>query len=504
MDGMTTMENAVNIRKFPNTEEDSAQREERLPHNIGAEQSLLGAILLNNDALDRVVDFLDGRHFYEALHGRIYDTMRNLIESGKLASPVILRSFFSDDAAMQEVGGLDYLPNLTTAATTIINAEQYGRLIYDLALRRMLIQASEDIRSQAQNASVDISPMEQVEYAEHTLYTITERERYAQGFQSFRDALTEAVSMASNARSRDSGLSGLPTGIRGLDKKLGGLQKSDLIVLAGRPSMGKSALAANIAFHVAKAAVQSKDAEVPDGGAVGFFSLEMSAEQVATRILSERAGISSEAIRRGKISDEEFTRLAHASKELENLPLYIDHTGAIPITTLAARARRLRRECPNLSLIVVDYLQLATAHTRRTSDGRVQEIAEITQGLKALAKQLFIPVLALSQLSRQVESREDKRPQLSDLRESGSIEQDADVVLFIYREEYYLEQAQPSEGTSQHAKWRENMERTHGLAELIISKQRHGSTGVVRLQFQADVTRFSDYASPAYMPEATY
>ena len=499
------MENVASFRKPQNAGGgDSAPRADALPHNIQAEQALLGAILLNNDALDRVVDFLDARHFHEALHGRIYDEMRKLIENGKLASPVILRSFFIDDPEMQEMGGLDYLPNLTAAATTIINAEQYGRLIYDLALRRMLIQASENIRSLAQNASVDITPLDQVEQAERDLYTITERERYAQGFQSFQDALTDAVDMADKARKRDSGLSGLPTGLRDLDKKLGGLQKSDLIVLAGRPSMGKSALAANIASHVAEAAVRSRESEVPDGGAVGFFSLEMSAEQVATRILSERAKIPSEDIRRGKISNEEFNRLAQAGKELESLPLYIDHTGAIPITTLAARARRLKRECPNLSLIVVDYLQLATAYTRRTSDGRVQEIAEITQGLKALAKQLFIPVLALSQLSRQVESREDKRPQLSDLRESGSIEQDADVVMFIYREEYYLEQAQPSEGTSQHAKWRENMERAHGLAELLISKQRHGSTGVVRLQFQANVTRFSDLATSNQVPETPY
>ena len=498
------VENAVSIRKQSGAEEDSAEREGRLPHNIEAEQALLGAILLNNDALDRVTDFLDARHFYEPLHGRIYDAMRNLIESGKLASPVILRSFFSDEPIMKDIGGLDYLSHLTTAATTIINAGQYGRVIYELALRRMLIEASENIRSRAQDAPVDITPMEQVELAEAELYAITERERYAQGFQGFDTVRADAIEMARNARSRDSRLSGLPTGIRDLDQKLGGLQKSDLIVLAGRPSMGKSAMAANIAFHVANSVLRSKGQEARSGGAVGFFSLEMSAEQVATRILSERAGIPSDAIRRGRTSDEEFNRLAHASQELQSLPLYIDHTGAIPVATLAARARRLKRECPDLALIVVDYLQLATAPTRRSNDGRVQEIAEITQGLKALAKQLDIPVLALSQLSRQVESREDKRPQLSDLRESGSIEQDADVVMFIYREEYYLEQAQPSEGTPQHAKWRENMERAHGLAELIISKQRHGSTGVVRLQFQADVTRFSDHAAPAYTPEATY
>ncbi|MCY4049227.1 MAG: AAA family ATPase, partial [Hyphomicrobiales bacterium] len=316
----------------------------------------------------------------------------------------------------------------------------------------------------------------------------------------FASVMAQAVEMAASAQGRDSGLSGLSTGISSLDKKLGGLQPSDLIVLAGRPSMGKSALATNVAFHVAQTGM---DTSGNDGGAVGFFSLEMSAEQVATRILSERAGIASENIRRGAISEAELGHFTRTSAELEKLPLYIDHTGAIPVATLAARARRLMRE-NDLKLIVVDYLQLATADKRRNSDGRVQEIAEITQSLKALAKQLNIPVLALSQLSRQVESRDDKRPQLSDLRESGAIEQDADVVLFIYREEYYLEQAQPEEGTTEHLKWREKMERAHGLAELLVSKQRHGSTGTIRLQFQADVTRFSDFAPSSHVPEATY
>ena len=485
------------------------QESEVLPHNIEAEQALLGAVLLNNNALDQVSDFLEVRHFYEPLHGRIYAAAKHLIEDDKLASPITLRSFFSDDEVFKELGsGGDYLSHLAESAVTIINAEQYGRLIYDLALRRMLMLASKDIHILAQTASVDVSPMDQVEKAEKTLYEITERERYAQGFEDFPSVLTEAIEMAAHARQRDDGLSGLPSGIKDLDKKLGGLQSSDLIVLAGRPSMGKSALATNIAFHIAKLAMDSKDKDAKEGGAVGFFSLEMSAEQVATRILAERAGIPSEQIRRGSINEDEFKRLAQVSQDLQGLPLYIDHTGAIPIATLAARARRLKRECDakksNLGLIVVDYLQLATASTRRASDGRVQEIAEITQGLKALAKQLKIPVLALSQLSRQVEGREDKHPQLSDLRESGSIEQDADVVLFIYREQYYLEQAQPSEGTEDHAKWREKMAAAHGVAELMVSKHRHGSTGTVRLQFEASVTRFSDLAKSSYTPEENY
>ena len=481
----------------PETEE---AVESGFPRNIEVEQALLGAILINNNALDRVSDFLQEHHFFDPLHGRIYATAQQLIERGDLASPGILTSFLSDDGGFKEMGGIEYLKSLVESAVTVINAEQYGRFIYDLALRRMLILASKDIHALAVEASVDVTPVEQVERAEQSLYKITERERYAHGFIEFKSVATAAVNTASMAKERDSGLPGLSTGITALDNKLGGLQSSDLIVLAGRPSMGKSALATNIAFHVAKTAMEKHD---DDGGTVGFFSLEMSAEQVALRILAERSVIPSDRIRRGDITDDEFKRIAEVSRDLQPLPLYIDHTGAIPIATLTARARRLKRE-NDLKLIVVDYLQLATVDKRRSSDGRVQEIAEITQSLKALAKQLDIPVLALSQLSRQVESREDKRPQLSDLRESGAIEQDADVVLFIYREEYYLEQAQPEEGTTEHAKWREKMERAHGLAEIIVSKQRHGPTGMVRLQFQADVTRFSDLASSSHIPEANY
>lgn len=495
------VEGVVNLEAATFKEPEGVSEKRELPHNIEAEQALLGAILINNDALDKVSDFLEDRHFFEPLHGRVYTAAKHMIEDGGLATPVILRSFFSGDAVLKEMGGADYLSSLTEAAVTTINAGQYGRLIYDLALRRMLMLASKEIIALAQEAPVDVSPMEQVERAENALYEITERERYAQGFGNFKSVITRAVEMAESAQKRDSGLSGLSTGINSLDKKLGGLQPSDLIILAGRPSMGKSALATNIAFHVARAGMDSRD---DDGGAVGFFSLEMSSEQVAIRILSERSGISSENIRRGSISAEEFRNFAQASAELHTLPLYIDDTGAIPVATLAARSRRLKREEKKLKMIVVDYLQLATADKRRSSDGRVQEIAEITQSLKALAKQLEIPVLALSQLSRQVEGREDKRPQLSDLRESGAIEQDADVVMSIYREEYYLENAQPEEGTPEHAKWREKMERAHGLAELLVLKQRHGSTGTVKVQFQANLTRFSDLASPAYTPDTIY
>lgn len=482
---------------------DSARQGRERPHNIEAEQALLGAILLNNDALDRVTDFLEERHFYEPLHGRIYSAAQLMFETGRLASPVSLLSFFSDDPAIEEIGGANYLSHLTETTASIINTEQYGRLIYELALRRMLMSVGEDIYNRAHDAPIDLTPLKQVEEAEKALYAIIERGHYAQGFKNFHTVLGSVSEMARAARERDSRLSGLATGLADLDQKLGGLQPSDLIVIAGRPSMGKSALAANIALHIAKSGNEHKKEDIRFGGPVGFFSLEMSDEQVATRILAEQAEISSERIRRGIISKDEFNRFAQACHELQNLPFFLDHTGAIPIATLAARARRLKREY-GLALVVVDYLQLATPSHRRSNDGRVQEISEITQGLKALAKELEVPVLALSQLSRQVESREDKHPQLSDLRESGSIEQDADVVLFIYRDEYYLEQTKPDEGTPEHAKWQEKMERAHGLAELMIAKHRHGPTGVVRLQFQADLTRFSDYIPASRLPEATY
>lgn len=480
---------------------DSGQQVPELPHNIEAEQALLGAILLNNDAFDRVSDFLESHHFYEPLHKRIYAVALKMFENNQIVSPVTLRSYFSDDSALEGMGGVDYFSHLAETTATIINAEQYGRLIYDLALRRTLMEVGRDIYNRAYAAPVEMTPVDQVEEAEKALYAITELGRYDQGFEKFGDILSTVAETAKKARERGGGLSGLATGLADLDRKMGGLQNSDLIVIAGRPSMGKSALAANIALHVAKSA--SKSGNALDSGPVGFFSLEMSDEQVAVRILAEQAEISSERIRRGTIDENEFLRFAQACQELQNLPIYIDHTGAIPIATLAARARRLKREY-GLALVVVDYLQLAAPSNRRSSDGRVQEISGITQGLKALAKELNVPVLALSQLSRQVESREDKHPQLSDLRESGSIEQDADVVLFIYREEYYLEQTKPSEGTPEHAKWQEKMERAHGLAELIISKHRHGPTGVVRLQFQADLTRFSDYVPASHLPQATY
>ncbi len=471
------------------------------PHNVEAEQALLGAILVNNDAFDRVSDFLQPAHFSEELHRRIFEIASSLIRAGKIATPVTLKTFLGE----HDLGGItipQYLARLAAEATTVINAADYGRMIYDLALRRNLITIGEEVVNVAYDAPVDHSPRAQIEEAERRLYEIAESGRYDGGFQRFSDALTTAIDMAAKAYERDGKLSGISTGLTDLDRQLGGLQSSDLVIIAGRPAMGKTSLATNIAFNIAKA----YEFEVrPDGthatingGIVGFFSLEMSAEQLATRIIAEQSGVASYRIRRGDISDDDFHQISEAARQMQTVPFYIDQTGGISIAQLTARARRLKRQ-RGLDVLVVDYLQLLSASKK--SDNRVQELTEITMGLKALAKELSVPVVALSQLSRQVENREDKRPQLSDLRESGSIEQDADVVMFVYREEYYLKNKQPREGTEEFTAWLSDIERAHGKAEVIIGKQRHGPTGSVELQFDAEVTRFSNLARQDALPE---
>src|SRR5262247_1749582 len=454
------------------------------PHNIEAEQSLLGAILVNNEALYRVSDFLEPTHFFEPIHQQIFEIARSLIRTGKLASPVTLKTFLPADADIAGLTLPQYLARLAAEATTIINAADYGRAIYDLAIRRDLIQIGEDMVNVAFDAPVDFAPREQIEDAERRLYDLAETGRYGGGFLRFETALTTALEMASHAYQRDGKLSGLATGLRDLDAKMGGLQKSDLIILAGRPGMGKSSLATNVAYNVARA----WRGEVQADG------------QIATRILSEQTEISSSKIRRGEITQADFEVIKDKSIEIQHLPLFIDETGGLSIAQLAARARRLKRQ-RGLDLIVIDYIQLLQGTSRRSSENRVQEITEITTSLKALAKELTVPVIALSQLSRQVENRDDKRPQLSDLRESGSIEQDADVVLFIYREEYYLSNKEPRPGTDEHIKWQSEMEAAHGKAEVIIGKQRHGPTGTVNLQFEASVTRFDNLAQDSSVPE---
>ncbi|AWM07137.1 replicative DNA helicase [Bradyrhizobium symbiodeficiens] len=472
------------------------------PHNIEAEQSLLGAILVNNDAFYRVSDFLEPKHYFEPLHQTIYETAASLIRMGKIATPVTLKTFLPADT---DVGGMtigQYLARLAAEATTIINAQDYGRTIYDLALRRDLIGIGEDMVNVAYDAPVDFAPRAQIEDAERRLYELAESGRYDGGFQKFSQALAVAVDLAAKAFQRDGKLSGISTGMRDLDTKMGGLQHSDLIIVAGRPGMGKTSLATNIAYNVARAYVPELQADgtmkAANGGVIGFFSCEMSADQLATRIVAERTGVPSSHIRRGGISEADFEKIREVSIELQSLPFYVDATGGLSIAQLMARARRLKRQ-KGLDLLVIDYIQLLSGSGKR-NDNRVQEITEITTSLKALAKELNVPVIALSQLSRQVESRDDKRPQLSDLRESGSIEQDADVVLFVYREEYYLAMKEPRPGTPEHEKWQLDMSLAHGKAEVIIGKQRHGPTGTVDLAFEASITRFGDLAPDSQLP----
>jgi replicative DNA helicase len=487
------------VRKLP----EAAPQYRLAPHNIEAEQALLGAILVNNEAFYRVSDFLGPEHFHEPIHQQLYELTSNLIRAGKIATPITLKTFLPADV---DIGGLNasqYLARLAAEATTVINAADYGRTVCDLAVRRNLIRIGEDMVNVAFDAPVDFAPREQIEDAERKLYEIAETSRFGSGFQRFAQALTTAVDMAARAYQRDGKLSGLATGLKDLDAKMGGLQPSDLIIVAGRPGMGKTALATNIAYNIARAhrgeTRPDGHIETVNGGIVGFFSLEMSAEQLATRIISERTGIPSSSIRRGGINETDFEKIKDVSIELQGLPFYVDETGGLSIAQLAARARRLKRQ-RGLDVLVIDYIQLLQGSQRKANESRVQEVTEITTNLKALAKELNVPIIALSQLSRQVESRDDKHPQLSDLRESGSIEQDADVVLFVFREEYYLANKEPRPGTEEHLKWQTEMDLVMGKAELIIGKQRHGPTGTVQVQFEAHVTRFGDLASDQYVP----
>ena len=467
-----------------------------MPHSIEAEQQLLGAILTNNEVYDRVSQIISASHFYEPVHARIFELCAARITKNTLASPVTMASFMDKDAGLKELGGAEYLARLAASAIAAFAARDYAQMIYNLAIRRELIQLGQDISARAGEVTVEEEPKEQITKAEQALYNLAVEGQSDSGFQSFLSAVTTAVDTANNAYKRDGGLAGISTGLIDLDKKLGGLHKSDLLILAARPSMGKTSLATNIAFSIAKAYKRGPLADgtegTVNGGVVGFYSLEMSAEQLAARVLSEASEVPSERIRRGDMTEAEFRRFVDAAKTLESCPLFIDDTPALPISQLAARARRLKRT-HGLDLLIIDYLQLVRPASAK--DSRVNEVSEITQGLKAIAKELNIPVVALSQLSRQVENREDKRPQLADLRESGSIEQDADVVMFIFREEYYKEREKPSDHELEKmAQWQDDMERLHGKAEIIIGKQRHGPIGTVELSFEGQFTRFGNLA----------
>ncbi len=483
-----------------------------LPSNIEAEAALLGALMLDNRLVEDVQLKLRSDHFFEPLHGRIYDGILRMTDRNMVANPVTLRPLFEGDEAMKEVGGASYLAQLTGSGAAIIGARDFAQQIYDLALLRSLVAVGRDMVEGALDTSEDVLPLEQIERAETELYKVAEQGGSEGKVKAFADATKLALETAEKALNSGGHLSGITTGLDSVNTKIGGMHRSDLMILAGRPGMGKTSLATNIAYSAARRFLQDQEDGIEPaksaGAAVAFFSLEMSADQLATRVLAEQSGISAENLRMGKISQGEFRNLARAAAELQALPLYIDDTPGLTIAALRARARRLKRQ-KGIGFVVIDYLQLLQGTGKNSGDNRVQEISEISRGLKQLAKELDVPVLALSQLSRAVEQREDKRPQLSDLRESGSIEQDADMVWFVYREDYYInakEPKRPSDGDDAkifeaYEQWRADMERVYGLAELIVAKQRHGATGKVRLRFDARITKFSDAADEAYLPE---
>jgi replicative DNA helicase len=475
-----------------------------LPANIDAEAAFLGAVLIDNRVIEELPVNLVPAHFFEPAHARIYERLLQLLDRKAVVTPVTLRPYFESDETLKELGGLNYLSRLTADGQGLLAPRELAEQIYDLALLRELVSVGRNLVEAAMDTSETVAPLEQIELAEAALYNVAEGAGVQSEAQNFSTATRTAIAAIEKALSSGGHISGKTTGLTTLNEKVGGLHDSDLIILAGRPGMGKTSLATNIAFNAADRLRRDRldgiDDEKSVGAAVAFFSLEMSADQLATRILAEQSGISSEMLRMGKISRDDFQKLSFASQTLAELPLYIDDTPALSIAALRARARRLKRR-HNVGLVVVDYLQLLQG-TGRANDNRVNEISEISRGLKTLAKEIGVPVLALSQLSRAVESRDDKRPMLSDLRESGSIEQDADMVWFVFREDYYVaakEPKQPVDGDDAktheaHAKWQEDMERVYGLAELIVSKQRHGATGKVRLRFESRITRFSDLA----------
>ena len=462
-----------------------SNKEIKLPSNLEAEQALLGSILVNNDIIDEISNIITDRDFYDPLHGKIYNLIENLHNKGMIANPITIKNSFEKDASLSEIGGTEYLVKLTRFSSSIKQSIDYAKIIHEKFVRRELVQISEKLSEDSVDETLDKTGEIIIQDTEKLLFDLAERGTFNQSFLKFNQALDQTIEMATNAMKNDQGIVGIPTGLDDLDERLGGLHKSDLVIIAGRPSMGKTALATNIAYYAAKKIFDNNKKS-----SVAFFSLEMSSEQLSTRILSEQSRIKSNDIRRGKVTEEEFNRLIETSRSIHELPLYIDETPAITISTLSNRARRIKRLF-GLDLIVVDYIQLMTTGSKRY-DGRVQEISEITQGLKALAKELGVPVLALSQLSRAVEQRDDKKPQLADLRESGSIEQDADVVMFVFREEYYLERKEPKLGTIEHGEWQSKMNEILGTADIIIGKQRHGPTGNVKVEFEGIYTKFKN------------
>ena len=459
--------------------------ENKLPSNIEAEQALIGSVLVNNDIIDEISHLLKSEKFFDPVHKKIFKVIESLNNKGMIANPITLKNYFENLNELDEVGGAEYLVKLTRFASSSKQATDYAKIVHENFVKRELLEISNIISEDSLDINLDKSSENIIEDAEKSLFDLAERGNFSQSFLQFNQAIDQTISMAKSAIKSDQGIVGVPSGLTALDEKLGGLHKSDLVIIAGRPSMGKTALATNIAYHAAKNIFEKNEKS-----SVAFFSLEMSSEQLSTRILSEQSRIQSNDIRRGRASEEQLNRFIETSRNIYDLPLYIDETPAITISTMSNRARRIKRLF-GLSLIVVDYIQLMKTNEKKY-EGRVQELSEITQGLKALAKELSVPVLALSQLSRAVEQRDDKIPQLSDLRESGSIEQDADVVMFVYREQYYLEKKEPKQGSIEHAEWQSKMNDIYGLADIIIGKQRHGPTGNVQVEFEGQYTKFKD------------
>lgn len=483
-----------------NTKSETEATYRTIPHNIQAEQILLGTFLNNNEHLNKVSDFLQAEHFFEPVHQKIFAAISTCIEKGLIATPITLKNKFDKDESLKEIGGAEYLVKLVSLATTIINIIDYAKTVYDLAIRRKLINIGEDIVNEAYQENLEVTSLQQIEIAEQSLYNLASEGNDANtGFKPLKSGLIEAINRAQLAYKNKEKVTGISTGFLDMDGMLGGFHESDLVIIAGRPSMGKTAFAINLAMNACqimsknfhKSSASNSDSPAPS---VAIFSLEMSSEQLATRMLSMAASVNASKIRNGAMNEEEFSKIITANKELYQLPIFIDDTPSISISALRARARRLKRK-NNLGIIFIDYLQLIRGVNRSSETNRVQEISEITQNLKAIAKELNVPVIALSQLSRAVEQREDKRPQLSDLRESGSIEQDADIVMFIYREEYYLLRKQPTEGTDKHLTWQEEMNKAMNLSEIIIAKHRNGPVGNIKLYFDSFTTKFSNLAT---------
>ncbi len=458
----------------------------QIPSNIEAEQALIGSVLVSNEIYDEITSLIDSKKFYDPIHKKIFETIETLIAKGLLANPITLKNYFENDEGLKELGGQEYLVKITKFSTSTKQAIDYANIVHEMHLRRELIKISEDVLSEAyDNREVTSSGEEMIQKTEKSLFDLAEKGHFNRSFLKFEKALKQTIEMATNAFQNEEGIVGVPTGLTDLDSRLGGLHKQDLVIIAGRPAMGKTALATNIAFNAAQN-IEKKGIK----STVAFFSLEMSSEQLSTRIISEQSRIRSHDIRTGKVSEKEFDQFIEATRNIQNLPLYIDETPAITISAVRNRARRIKRLF-GLDLVVVDYIQLMRTGNPKV-EGRVQEISEITQGLKALAKELNVPVLALSQLSRAVEQRDDKKPQLSDLRESGSIEQDADVVMFVFRQAYYEEKKEPKLGSIEHAEWQQKMDEISRVAEILIDKQRHGPTGKVKVEFEAMYTKFKN------------